>query len=361
MKDSDLMAQEFKELEVKIQKLKQVESELAELNTKGFEVEVQSLKAKLKKPDIADEAAKELSSLKKKMGATDVKVAAGASTLAIGKSSIKMKPGGNVFEDYEILEEIGVGGFSSVHRARRKSDGHIVAIKEPNVPKGITVPGKLFMEEAHLWSQLDHPNIVQVVDYGPKPTPWIAMEYMEGRSLRTKIGRLTLKESLDIALGIGDALFYSHHRGIIHMDIKPENVLFDKENNPKLSDWGTGKLMLELSPVMDTETTTLEYSSPEQVRPDKYGGVGWWTDIYQCGVVLYEMVTGQLPFRGKSRLELATMIMDGEVIKPSEVTPELPVELDEIIALCLAKDKKKRYQDISMLKAALESVKKPVD
>jgi len=183
---------------------------------------------------------------------------------------------------------------------------------------------------------------------------------MEGGSLRLRIGRLTLRESLDIALKLCDALYYAHHLGVIHRDIKPENILSDNENNHKLADWGLGKMMIELS-TKSGSSATPAYSSPEQVKPSKFGDVGWWTDIYQCGAVLYEMVTGQLPFQGQSPLELAINIADLELVRPSEVNPELPAEIDQIIAQCLAKHKDERYKDVSMMRAALENIKRSLE
>jgi serine/threonine protein kinase len=255
-----------------------------------------------------------------------------------------------------MMDLIGFGGFADVYKTRRKEDGQIVAVKVPRLAQFETVEPSAFLQEAQLWSRLDHPNIVKVFEYGIKPYPWIAVEYMEKGSLRARIGQISLEECLDVALRICDALYYTHHLGVIHRDIKPENILCDSENNPKLADWGLGKMMIELS-MKSGSTGTPYYSSPEQVSPAKFGEVGWWTDIYQCGAVLYELVTGQLPFQGESPLELALSITGSEVAKPSEIRPELPMEFDGIIEQCLAKDKEHRYKDISIMRAELEKVK----
>jgi serine/threonine protein kinase len=358
MKKLDEIVQEFKIFGEKIQRLKQLESELNALRTESHEAEVQSIRAKLKKPQAVEEVAREIDSLKRNIESKDVE---GGMTLAAPSKTADRPPkpelGGEISEKYEILDLIGFGGFADVYRTRRKEDGRIVAIKVPRLAQFETVEPTAFLDEAQLWSRLSHPNIVEVIEYGTKPYPWIAVEYMEGGSLRLRIGYLKLEESLDIALKICDALYYTHHLGVIHRDIKPENILSDKENNPKLADWGLGKMMIDLS-MRSGSSGTPYYSSPEQVSPAKFGDVGWWTDIYQCGAVLYEMVTGRLPFQGQSTLELAISITDSEVVKPSEVNPELPAELDDVIAQCLAKDSGERYKDISMMKAALENIKR---
>jgi serine/threonine protein kinase len=358
MKKLDEIVKQFEIFGEKVQRLKQLESELNALKTEGYEAEVESIRAKLKKPQFVEEVARELDSLRRKIEYKDVE--GGVTLVAPSKTADrppKTELGGEISEKYEILDLIGFGGFADVYRARRKEDGRIAAIKVPRLAQIETIEPRAFLEEAQLWSRLSHPNIVEVIEYGTKPYPWIAVEYMEGGSLRLRIGHLKLEESLDIALKICDALYYTHHLGVIHRDIKPENILSDKENNPKLADWGLGKMMIDLS-MRSGSTGTPYYSSPEQVNPAKFGDVGWWTDIYQCGAVLYEMVTGSLPFQGQSTLELAISITDSEVVKPREVNPELPEELDDVIAQCLAKDKGERYKDISMMKTALEKIKR---
>lgn len=358
MKKLDEIVQAFKIFGEKVQRLKQLESELNALNAESYEAEVESIRANLKKPQAIEQVEREMDSLKRNIKYKDVD--RGVTLAAPSKREDRPpKPelGGEISEKYEILDLLGFGGFADVYKAHRKEDGRIVAIKVPRLAQFETVEPRIFLEEAQLWSRLSHPNIVEVIEYGTKPYPWIAVEYMEGGSLRLKIGDLKLEESIDIALKICDALYYTHHLGVIHRDIKPENILSDKENNPKLADWGLGKMMIDLS-MRSGSTGTPYYSSPEQVNPAKFGDVGWWTDIYQCGAVLYEMVTGKLPFEGQSTLELAISITDSEVVKPREVNPELPEEINDVVAQCLAKDIGERYKDISIMKTALENIKR---
>lgn len=357
MTELDEIEQQFRKFGQKILRLKQLESELNTLNTDGFETEIRSIRAKLKKPQAVDEVAREVNTLKRHIDAKDVEKGATVGVLPKGEGRPpKPEIGGDISKNYEILDLIGFGGFADVYRARRKKDDMIVALKVPRLAQFETVQPTAFLDEAELWSRLRHPNIVSVYEYGTKPYPWMIIEYMEEGSLRKRIGQQTLEECLDVTMKVCDALYYAHHLGVIHRDIKPENVLFDKKDTPKLADWGLGRMMMDLSSKSGTGGTPA-YSSPEQVKPAEFGEVGWWTDIYQCGAMLYEMVTGQLPFQGESPLELALNIVGEELVRPSEVKPELPVALDEIIAQCLAKDREKRYQDVSMMKAALSNVR----
>ncbi|UCC59428.1 MAG: protein kinase [Dehalococcoidia bacterium] len=370
MRSINEIEQGFRTFAFKLQRLYQFGVELDSLNTEGFEKEVQSIRAKLKQPKAVAQVAEEIDALKKRIQARETnsrkeRVEAREidtmATVAAPSKSAEAQPltrelGGELSEKYEVMDLIGFGGFADVYKARRKEDGQIVAVKIPRLAQFETVEPGAFLQEAQLWSRLSHPNIVKVFEYGTKPYPWIAVEYMEKGSLRSRIGQITLEECLEVALQICDALYYTHHLGVIHRDIKPENILCDSENNPKLSDWGLGKMMIELS-MKSGSTGTPYYSSPEQVSPAKFGEVGWWTDIYQCGAVLYELVTGQLPFQGQSPLELALSITGSEVVKPSDIKPDLPAEFDSIIEQCLAKDKDMRYKDISIMRSALENVK----
>lgn len=360
MKDLDTIVREFKVFGAKVQRLKQAEAELASLNTEEFESEARSIQSKLKQPQYVDDVEYQLSTLKRKLKAKQVEHGAtvAMSSATRGKQS-KPDLGGDISRNYDVLELIGFGGFADVYKAKRKVDGRLVAIKIPRIAQLATVEPRAFLQEAELWSRLKHPNIVEIIEFGTKPYPWICMEYLEKGSLRQRIGKLNLDDALDIAIQICDSLYYSHHLGVIHRDIKPENVLFNEHDRPKLADWGLGKMMLELS-MHSGYTGTPAYSSPEQVKPAEFGDVGWWTDIYQCGAIIYEMVTGQLPFKGQSPLELALSIASGEVSKPSEVVAGLPEELDKVVAQCLARNKEERYKDISMLKAALEEIKSSI-
>jgi hypothetical protein len=253
---------------------------------------------------------------------------------------------------YRLLEKVGSGGFSDIYRAER-SDGLIVALKVPRLAPFQTFVPSDFLKEAEIWSKLNHPHIVKVFEYSAKPYPWIAIEFMEGGSLRSRIGKLSLEDSLDIALKLSQALFYAHHYGVIHRDIKPENVLFDQLDTPKLTDWGLGKVMLEASRSVSGFKGTLAYSAPEQLSVTKYGEPDWRTDIYQLGAMLFEMLTGQLPFGG----ELARILTE-ELVPPSKLVPGIPPEVDELVLRSIARKKEDRFSDVSLLSDYLQKALK---
>jgi len=261
---------------------------------------------------------------------------------------------------YKKFDAIGFGGFSDVYKAQRKKDGLFVALKVPRMVQFATIQPTLFIDEAKIWKKLTHKNIITIYEYGTKPYPWIAMEYMDGGSLRGRIGKLSIKEALDILLEVCDALYYTHHLGVVHRDIKPDNILFDKEGTPKVGDWGLGKLMLDLSTKTGSSGTPA-YSAPEQIDPNEYGETGWWTDIYELAATAYEMFTGRTPFTGTGALELALNILNDELIAPSSINHDIPEDLDRVLIKALSRKKDDRYKDISVMVEDLAKVEKAIN
>lgn len=184
-------------------------------------------------------------------------------------------------------------------------------------------------------------------------SPWIAMEYMDGGSLRRKIGKLKLHESLEIAIKICEAFYDCHHREKIHRDIKPENILFDSNNNPKVTDWGLGKIISQ-GTARTTGMSTPSYSAPEQLDPEAFGETDWRTDNYQIGLVIYEMVTGSQCFTPQQIIKGDILYKDP--IIPSMLNPQIPPFLDAVILKALAKKKESRYQDVSGMEADLKDI-----
>ena len=252
-------------------------------------------------------------------------------------------------EGYSDLDLIGKGGFSTVWRARRELDGLQVALKLPKVEGYTTIDRRVsdgFMKEAELWSSLKANSIVKVFDYGSKPLPWIAMELMDGGTLRQimKGKPLPMRQVIDIGCRILDALTEAHTKGVIHGDLKPENVLFTKDGDVKVADWGLARVLFEVSSKSSAGWKgTLAYSAPEQFNRKKYGDPDHRTDFYQLGVLLYEMATGKLPFEGRAREEVMFLILEDTPDPPSMWVPELLAEFDEIIMRALAKQKEDRY------------------
>ncbi|MCE4624384.1 MAG: serine/threonine protein kinase [Desulfurococcales archaeon] len=269
---------------------------------------------------------------------------------------------------YKIIKRLGSGGFSTVYLAVKEDTGEKVALKIPRIELGSTLSGSLietFKREAETWSKLNHPNIVRVIDYGVAPIPYIAMELMEGGSLRrvlTERGRLGLKEAIKIARDVGEALSYAHHMGVVHRDIKPENILFDGEGRAKLTDFGLAKVLLQASTTGSTGFKgTLLYAAPEQIDPATFGMPDWRTDIWQLGALLYEMLTGQPPFIADNPLALAYKIVNSEPPPPSSLNPGIPEWLDQLIMKCLRKRKEERWRSVDLILERLQEGSRSLD
>jgi serine/threonine protein kinase len=214
------------------------------------------------------------------------------------------------------------------------------------------------LSEAETWDKLDdHDYIVDVVDYGGEPTPWIAMEYMDGGHLGERSGEMELTQALWTALSVTRGVRHAHRRGVAHLDLKPENVLFrtveDAWDVPKVADWGLSKHLLEHS--KSVTGITPQYAAPEQFD-EEYGPTDDITDIYQLGAVFYELFTGQPSFRGTPK-KVMRAVLDDKPTPPSEVA-DVPRELDEILLKALAKEKDSRYDDIVYLRDNIEKLYK---
>ena len=258
------------------------------------------------------------------------------------------------YDDIEKGEEIARGGYAVVYRGQATVDDERrdVAVKHPPRPNGDSIDSDMIVEEARKWEKLDdHDHIVSVVDYGPIPGPWIAMEYMDGGHLGERVGGMEQDQALWTALAITDAVFHAHRHSVIHRDLKPANVLFRSVENgwdvPKVADWGLSKRLLEDS--QSSDGYTLEYAAPEHFKEDE--PTDWSTDIYQLGAVCYELFTGQPPFDGDTYV-LMEKIKHEQPTPPSEIA-DVPPGLDEIILRALSKDKGDRYEDVLYLRDEL--------
>jgi len=248
---------------------------------------------------------------------------------------------------YEILDRISEGGMATVFRARRLEDGGIVALKILREQFASDVEFiTRFEREARAVSELIHPHMVRVYDSGADGNVhFIAMEYVEGENLKEYIrrhSRLEAPRALEIAAQVCDALEYAHAHGIVHRDIKPQNILLTREGRVKVTDFGIARAM---SSATITQTGTVlgsvQYLSPEQARG---AAVGPSTDIYSLGVVLFEMVTGTLPFEGDSPIATALAHVNQTPPPPRGLAPALPVRVEGIILFALAKSPSRRYR-----------------
>ena len=259
---------------------------------------------------------------------------------------------------YRILRKLGSGGMANVYLAEDEDLGRRVAIKILSERYANDESfNERFRREAKSAASLSHPNIVSIYDRGEADgIPYIAMEVIEGRSLKELIltrGPLPLATAIDYTHQILDALRFAHRNGIIHRDIKPHNILLGAENRAKVTDFGIARAgasqMTEVGSIMGTA----QYLSPEQARGAPVTAA---SDLYSVGIVLYEMLTGQVPFSGDSAIEIAMKHLNETPRPPSSLRPELTPELDQVVLRALAKNPEDRYQASEEFSADLDRV-----
>jgi eukaryotic-like serine/threonine-protein kinase len=251
---------------------------------------------------------------------------------------------------YTEIKYIGRGGIAWVFSARRKSDAMMVAVKIPISFDEMT--GKSFLNEIAAWETLRHPNIVKVTAVNILPVPFVEMEYVPD-ALEAIEKPIPVWKAVHLIRGVTDGLKYAHAQGFIHRDIKPHNILLDKDFVPKITDWGMSKVLANEVKKSSIAGFSLSYAAPEQVSPSEFGRTDERTDIYQLGVVFYELVTGSVPFGGESIVEVGNAILREQPIPPSEFNSDAAV-VEKIIQKCLEKDPAKRYQSASELLDALD-------
>lgn len=250
---------------------------------------------------------------------------------------------------YRILGEIGKGGMGIVYKAHDPRIDRIVALKTIRPDRG-GEQGldaellKWLLREARAAGKLSHPGIVTVYDVGEDAgAMYIAMEFVEGMSLRARLreaSRLSVDEAARLAIHLCDALDYAHRRGVVHRDLKPDNVLCLADGSVKLADFGIARVASLAGTQTVTPMGTPRYMAPEQWRGE---AVDARTDLFSLGVVLYELVTGTPPFRGQSASELMYQVLNEAAPLPSVLDPDLPHELDTIVRRALARNPRERY------------------
>jgi serine/threonine protein kinase len=246
-------------------------------------------------------------------------------------------------EKYANSEFIGKGGFARVFKAKRK-DGQYVAVKVPIDLDEST--GKSFIAEMQNWTKFNHPNIVKIYDYNIMPFPYFEEELCDGSLDKLKKPMDSAKAAW-IVFNVCEGLKYAHSLKIIHRDLKPQNILL-KNGIPKISDWGLSKIVTDVSSVT-TASFTPFYAAPEQVTNK---AKDQRTDIWQIGVILYELVSGVLPFTGDSMIDIIASIPTKVPQYPGDLNPEAKL-IEGIILRCIEKDPAKRYQSVIALQKDL--------
>ena len=261
---------------------------------------------------------------------------------------------------YQIEEIVGVGGMAVVYRARDTVLGRDVALKvlkkefaeDPDIRKRFSI-------ESRAVAKLSHHNIVSVFDVGSEDgTDYIVMELIEGITLKQymeKRGQLNWRESLHFITQIMRGLSHAHSRGIIHRDIKPQNIMVLRDGSVKVADFGIACLADSAQTLTQEALGSVHYISPEQARGDRPDAR---SDIYSSGVVLYEMLTGRLPFEGESAVSVAIQHLSSIPLAPREINPDIPEQLELICMKAMAPDLEHRYQSADAMIADLEAFRK---
>ena len=266
-----------------------------------------------------------------------------------------LKTGMIIAERYEIVSKIGTGGMADVYKAMDHKLNRYVAVKvlKPEFREDATFVKK-FRSEAQAAAGLTHPNIVNVFDVGDdEGVYYIVMELIEGITLKeyiSKKGKLSVKEATSIAIQVSMGLEAAHSHGIVHRDVKPQNIIISTDGKVKVTDFGIARAASS-NTISSNVMGSVHYSSPEQVR----GGYSdEKSDIYSLGITLYEMVTGRVPFDGDTTVAIAIKHLQEEMVPPSVYSPDLPYSLEQIILKCTQKSVDRRYSKMEDVIADLK-------
>jgi serine/threonine-protein kinase len=280
------------------------------------------------------------------------------------KSQLEAERSGQQIPGYRVLGKLGAGAMATVFKAKQLSLDRLVAIKV--LPRKFSQNAEFiarFYAEGRIAAQLNHPNIVQAYDVGQAGEfHYFVMEYVEGTTVYDQIvraKRFKEQEALDIIIQVAEALEHAHAKGLIHRDVKPKNIMMTPQGVAKLADMGLARA------VSDKEAAESEagkaygtpyYISPEQIRGEK--NIGAPADIYSLGATLYHMVTGSVPFDGKSPSAVMHKHLKAELVPADHVNPKLSAGIGQVIELMMAKSASQRYQNCTDLLTDLRAIRR---
>ncbi len=275
----------------------------------------------------------------------------------------KLKRGSVFANRYEVIEELGVGGMGSVYKVFDKKIDEKVALKvlAPEVA-GDEKTIERFRHELKLARKVSHRNVCRMYDLSEEEgTPFITMEYVPGENLKSlikRIGQLSIAKAISIAKQVGEGLVEAHRLGVVHRDLKPQNIMLDSEGNARIMDFGIAR-SIKTKGITETGLIigTPEYMSPEQVEGQE---ADQRSDIYSFGVILFEMVTGRVPFSGTTPLSIVLKHKTEKPPDPKTFVDQIPYELSLLILRCMEKEGDKRYQSADELLSELAKIEKGI-
>ncbi len=257
---------------------------------------------------------------------------------------------------YRLIAKLGKGGMATVYKGYHPSLDRYVAIKALH-PAFMEHPGFIdrFEREARVVAKLEHPNIVPIYDFSEhEDRPYLVLKYVEGETLKARLdkSKLTYRETRQVFRVISSALAYAHQRGVLHRDVKPSNVLMDKEGQVYLADFGLARIAEASQTTLSGQMMmgTPHYISPEQAKG--LGDLDEGTDIYSLGVMMYELLVGEVPFQADTPFSVIHDHIYSPLPIPRDINPELNEELQRVILKALAKKRQDRYQDVPEMMAA---------
>ncbi len=278
-----------------------------------------------------------------------------AKTLTLETPRISLERGAVFSDRYEIIEELGKGGMGRVYRALDKKINEEVALKliKPEIADRRTI--ERFGTELVLARKISHKNVCRMYHLSEESgTYYITMEFVPGETLKDMIRmtkQLSVGTAVNIAKQVCEGMIEAHRLGVVHRDLKPQNILIDREGNAKVMDFGIARsLETKKTTIQGTMIGTPEYMSPEQTE---FRDVDQRSDIYSLGIILFEMLTGRVPFEGETPIGIAMLHKSEPPPHPSQLNPQIPPDLSQIVLMCLEKNRELRYQSAEELLADL--------